>query len=137
MSSPKALAVRLAEAAHGAKWTAATAAGSKLAELKRRFPDLAPVFDTLGLTEDMDAAAMNAHLKKTLVCDKKAAKAVRAARQSGPVPCPVPHTPAPEARPFGQTPCEMPPYRAHDRSSRWLPTATWWRRPRRWERSRA
>ena len=86
MSSPKALAVRLAEAAHGAKWTAATAAGSKLAELKRRFPDLAPVFDTLGLTEDMDAAAMNAHLKKTLVCDKKAAKAVRAARQSRPVP---------------------------------------------------
>jgi len=76
MSAPKALATRLAEAAHGSKWTAATPAGSKLAEMKSRFPDLASVFDELGLTESMDSLAMNAHLKSALVCDKKQAKAV-------------------------------------------------------------
>jgi len=78
MSSSKAMAVRLAEAAHGAKWTATTAAGAKLQEMKKRFPEYASTFEALGLTEGMDSNAMNKHIKDKLVCDKKAAKAVLA-----------------------------------------------------------
>ena len=78
MSAPKAIATRLAEAAHGSKWTAATPADSKLAELQARFPEFGAAFEELGLTASMDSVAMNAYLKESLVCDKKAAKAVLA-----------------------------------------------------------
>jgi len=78
MSAPTALAVRLAEAACGSKWTANTAAGAKIPAMKARFPEYAAAFDELGLTDQMDSHAIMAHLKDTCVCDKKAAKAVLA-----------------------------------------------------------
>lgn len=78
MSGPRAMATRLAEAAHGSKWTAPSPAGAKLAEMKTRFPEYAMTFDELGFTESMDSLAMNKYLKSALVCDKKAAKAVLA-----------------------------------------------------------
>ena len=78
MSAPKALAVRLAEAACGSKWTAKSAAGSKIREMKSRFPEYAAAFDELGLTEAMDSTAVMEHLVDKCVCDKKTAKAVLA-----------------------------------------------------------
>ena len=78
VSAPKALAVRLAEAACGSKWTAKSAAGSKIREMKSRFPEYAAAFDELGLTEAMDSTAVMEHLVDKCVCDKKTAKAVLA-----------------------------------------------------------
>jgi len=83
MSAPTALAVRLAEAACGSKWTAATKAGSKLAALKARFPQYAAALDELGLTEAMDSHAIMKHINEHHVCNKKAAKAVLALVQEG------------------------------------------------------
>jgi nicotinamide phosphoribosyltransferase len=79
MSSPKAIAVRLAEASAGAKWMHKHP--TKLGEMKKRFPEYASVFDELGLTEAMDTQALTDHLKKELICDKKTSKRVLAALQ--------------------------------------------------------
>jgi len=75
MSAPKAIAVRLAEAACGSKWMAAGPAGGSLADIKKRFPAYAGALDELGITESMDAPA----ILKTLggnILDKKAQKSV-------------------------------------------------------------
>merc|ERR1719409_608635 len=85
MSAPKAVAVRLAEAACGSKWTASSAAGSKLGEMKSKFPEYAAAFDELGLTEAMDSNAVMEHLTEKCVCNKKAAKAVLALVTEGDV----------------------------------------------------
>jgi len=75
--------VRLAEAACGSKWTAETPAGAKFAEMKERFPELAPTFDELGIDASMDSKALKKHLCDKLICDKKAAKKVLAAVGDG------------------------------------------------------
>jgi len=83
MSAPASICVRLAEAACGSKWTAETPAGAKFAEMKERFPELAPTFDELGIDASMDSKALKKHLCDKLICDKKAAKKVLAAVGDG------------------------------------------------------
>jgi hypothetical protein len=75
MSAPKAIAVRLAEAACGSKWMAAGPAGGSLADIKKRFPAYAGALDELGITESMDAPAILKTLER-FIMDKKAQKSV-------------------------------------------------------------
>jgi nicotinamide phosphoribosyltransferase len=81
MSTPKAIAIRLAEASTGAKWMDKRA--TKLGEMKARFPEYASVFDELGITDEMDTTGIQEHLKSNLICDKKSAKRVLAALADG------------------------------------------------------
>ena len=78
MSTPAAMGVRLAEAACNAKWMHQTPAGTRVGEMKTRFPEMATVFDELGLKDSMDSVAIKAHLVDQHVCTKKAAKSVLA-----------------------------------------------------------
>jgi len=83
MSAPKAIAVRLAEAACGTKWMAATPAGKTLDALKERLPAYAAALDELGLSGEMESPEMLKQVTEQHVCNKKAAKAVLALLAEG------------------------------------------------------
>merc|ERR1719152_462702 len=83
MSAPKAIAVRMAEAACGCKWTASTPASEALAALKERLPAYSAALDELGLNPEMDSSEMLKQVNEKHVCAKKAAKAVLAALADG------------------------------------------------------
>ena len=56
-----------------------------LAAVKAQFPEYAPTFAKLGLTESMDTVALVAALEERHVCSKKECKGVLAAIASGDV----------------------------------------------------
>jgi len=74
MSSPEAIAIRLAEAACGSKWKQAHK--THLEEVKTLVPALADVFDKLGITADMTSVQLLDHIKANHVCDKKTNKRI-------------------------------------------------------------
>jgi len=81
MSSDKAIAVRLAEAACGSKWK--DSHESYLAEVKTTFPQYAKVFDEIGITPEMKSDDILAHIKAQHVCDKSSNKKVFRALEDG------------------------------------------------------
>jgi len=70
MTSDEAIAMRLAEASCGSKWSQAH--DTTLAEMKEKYPKYAPAMDTLGLTDAMKASEVVNHIKSNHVCEKKA-----------------------------------------------------------------
>jgi nicotinamide phosphoribosyltransferase len=74
MSSDEAIAVRLAEASCGSKWSHTHT--THLAELRTTFPKYDAVFTKLGFTNEMTSTDVLAHIKANYVCEKAASKAI-------------------------------------------------------------
>lgn len=74
MSSDESIAIRLAEASCGSKWSQSRP--TKLAQIKSQFPQYDKAFEKLGITPSMDTGALLKHIKDNHVCDKKAKKTV-------------------------------------------------------------
>jgi nicotinamide phosphoribosyltransferase len=74
MSTDEAIAVRLAEASCGSKWSHTHT--THLAELRTTFPKYDAVFTKLGFTNEMTSTDVLAHIKANYVCEKAASKAI-------------------------------------------------------------
>merc|ERR1712113_1257695 len=83
MSSPEAIATRLAEAACGSKW--GQKKPTKLEQIKTKFPKYAEALDKIGAKADMDTEALMDHIRKNVVCDKTKKKSVFRALADGDV----------------------------------------------------
>jgi len=81
MTSEEAIALRIAEASCGSKWNQAH--GTKLGEMKAKFPKYAATLDKIGITPDMKAADVVNHIKSKHVCDKKAKTKIFRALEDG------------------------------------------------------
>jgi len=74
MSTPEAMAVRLAEASCGSKWMHKH--HTKLAAMRERFPMFSKALDSLGFKDSMDSNEVVEFVKEKLMCDKKEKKKI-------------------------------------------------------------
>jgi len=77
MGSDESIAIRLAEASTGSKWSHRHP--TKLAELKAKYPAFNAAFDKLGLTDSLDSVEILQKIKENYVCDKRMKKAIMSA----------------------------------------------------------
>jgi len=81
MSTPEAIAVRLAESACGSKWMHKHS--TKMETIRQRFPQYCDALDSLGLTTALDSNEIVDLVKGKLMCDKKGQKKVLQALADG------------------------------------------------------
>jgi len=74
MSQDERIALRLAEASCGSKWSHKHP--TKLAAVLEKYPQYRAACDRLGLSTSMDSQALLQHIKDNHICDKKAKKKV-------------------------------------------------------------
>jgi nicotinamide phosphoribosyltransferase len=74
MTSDEAIAIRLAEASVGSKWSHTHP--TRLGDLQQNLPQFAPAFAKLGLVPEMSSTDVVNHIKDNHVCDRSAKKTI-------------------------------------------------------------